>query len=227
MLVQFLDFIKGFVRFDFGNSMWTGRPIVEEIGAALPALAAGRHHGDADGDPARHPARHHLGRQAEHLDRLRRARLLHRRRRDAVVLARHPDHPRHPHHLQGAVRHALDAADQVRADLGRPALQPEHADLAGARHRLPLLGGGHAHDALGDARGAARGLRAHRARQGRVPQAHRAPPRAAQRAAAGDHHHRHRVRLPDGRAGRHRAGVQPQRPRQAVRGVRSPTTTTT
>src|SRR5262245_31856696 len=31
-VIQFLDFIWGFVRFDFGNSMWTGRPIVEEIG---------------------------------------------------------------------------------------------------------------------------------------------------------------------------------------------------
>jgi peptide/nickel transport system permease protein len=30
--IQFLDFIWGFVRFDFGTSMWTGRPIVEEVG---------------------------------------------------------------------------------------------------------------------------------------------------------------------------------------------------
>src|SRR5688572_11583754 len=30
-VVQFLEFIWGFIRFDFGNSMWTGRPIVEEI----------------------------------------------------------------------------------------------------------------------------------------------------------------------------------------------------
>jgi len=30
-IVQFLDFIWGFIRFDFGKSMWTGRPIVEEI----------------------------------------------------------------------------------------------------------------------------------------------------------------------------------------------------
>jgi peptide/nickel transport system permease protein len=30
-IVQFLDFIWGFVRFDFGNSMWTGQPIVSEI----------------------------------------------------------------------------------------------------------------------------------------------------------------------------------------------------
>ena len=122
---------------------------------------------------------------------------------------------------------ALDAAHHLRADLGRPPAQPEHADLAGARHRLSLFGGGHPHDPLGHARGAARGLRAHRARQGRVPQADRAPACAAQCAAAGDHHHRHRVRLPDGRPRRHRAGVQPQRARQAVRRVGARTRTTT
>ncbi len=32
MLVQFLQFLKGLVTFDFGKSMWTGRPIVEEVG---------------------------------------------------------------------------------------------------------------------------------------------------------------------------------------------------
>src|SRR5688572_20870775 len=31
-VLQFLDFTWGFIRFDFGNSMWTGRPIIEEIG---------------------------------------------------------------------------------------------------------------------------------------------------------------------------------------------------
>jgi peptide/nickel transport system permease protein len=30
-LVQFFDFIWGFIRFDFGKSMWTGQPIVSEI----------------------------------------------------------------------------------------------------------------------------------------------------------------------------------------------------
>ena len=44
--------------------------------------------------------------------------------------------------------------------------------------------------------------------------------RAAQRAAAGDHGDRARIRLPDRRAGRDRAGVQPQRHRQAVRAER-------
>jgi peptide/nickel transport system permease protein len=32
VLVQFWLFIKGLLTFDFGNSMWTGRPIVDEIG---------------------------------------------------------------------------------------------------------------------------------------------------------------------------------------------------
>jgi peptide/nickel transport system permease protein len=31
-VVQFLTFIWDFVRFDFGKSMWTGRPITEEVG---------------------------------------------------------------------------------------------------------------------------------------------------------------------------------------------------
>jgi peptide/nickel transport system permease protein len=32
MWVQFLRFIKGLATFDFGDSMWTGRPIIEEVG---------------------------------------------------------------------------------------------------------------------------------------------------------------------------------------------------
>jgi peptide/nickel transport system permease protein len=32
MLVQFFKFIKGLVTLDFGNSMWTGRAIIDEIG---------------------------------------------------------------------------------------------------------------------------------------------------------------------------------------------------
>jgi peptide/nickel transport system permease protein len=32
MWVQFARFIKGLVVLDFGNSMWTGRPIIEEVG---------------------------------------------------------------------------------------------------------------------------------------------------------------------------------------------------
>jgi len=35
LLVQFGDWMKGLVTFDFGTSMWTGRPVVEEISIRL------------------------------------------------------------------------------------------------------------------------------------------------------------------------------------------------
>jgi peptide/nickel transport system permease protein len=36
IFLQFLDFAWGFVRLDFGTSMWSGKPVVEEIAARLP-----------------------------------------------------------------------------------------------------------------------------------------------------------------------------------------------
>ena len=78
----------------------------------------------------------------------------------------------------------------------------------GGGGRLPLLGAGHAADALVDAGGAAAGLHPHRARQGRLRAQRQLPPRPAQRDAAGGHRDRHRGRLPDGRADRDRNGVQ-------------------
>jgi peptide/nickel transport system permease protein len=36
MIVQFLDFIWGLSRFDFGTSMWSGKPVSAEILARLP-----------------------------------------------------------------------------------------------------------------------------------------------------------------------------------------------
>jgi peptide/nickel transport system permease protein len=36
MIVQFLDFAWGFFRLDFGISMWSGKPVAEEIAARLP-----------------------------------------------------------------------------------------------------------------------------------------------------------------------------------------------
>jgi peptide/nickel transport system permease protein len=36
MVVQFLDFVLGFFRLDFGTSMWTGKPVAYEIAARLP-----------------------------------------------------------------------------------------------------------------------------------------------------------------------------------------------
>src|SRR5215510_12881221 len=36
MLVQFFDFVWGFLRLDFGTSMWSGAPVTSEIWARLP-----------------------------------------------------------------------------------------------------------------------------------------------------------------------------------------------
>ena len=36
MVLQFLDFAWGFFRLDFGISMWSGKPVTEEIAARLP-----------------------------------------------------------------------------------------------------------------------------------------------------------------------------------------------
>ena len=35
-IVQFLDFVWGLCRFDFGKSMWSGKPVTVEIMARLP-----------------------------------------------------------------------------------------------------------------------------------------------------------------------------------------------
>ena len=36
MIVQFLEFLWGAVRLDFGTSMWSGKPVITEIAARLP-----------------------------------------------------------------------------------------------------------------------------------------------------------------------------------------------
>ena len=120
-VVQFLDFIWGFIRFDFGNSMWTGRPIVEEIAlrfqlslqiaimATLTAVLLAIPLGTIS-----------AVKQNTWIDYVVRG-FQHRRHRDALLLARHPDHPRPADHHQVGVRRVMDAADQIRAALGRPA----------------------------------------------------------------------------------------------------------
>ena len=133
------------------------------------------------------------------------------RARGAVVLARHDHHPR------AALVLPLASADHLHAVLREPAREPGAAHLAGARGRLPLLGRGDAHDALDAARGAAGGLHPHGARQGRVRAPGRRAARAVERDAAGGDGDRPRVRVPDRRARGDRAGVQPERHRQALR----------
>src|SRR5499427_1494436 len=36
IVLQFLDFLWGLFRFDFGNSMWSGKPVSYEIAARFP-----------------------------------------------------------------------------------------------------------------------------------------------------------------------------------------------
>src|SRR5437899_3920593 len=36
MIVQFFDFLVSYVTFDFGNSMWSGNPVSQEILSRLP-----------------------------------------------------------------------------------------------------------------------------------------------------------------------------------------------
>ncbi len=36
MFLQFVDFVWGFFTFDFGTSMWSGKPVIQEIGIRLP-----------------------------------------------------------------------------------------------------------------------------------------------------------------------------------------------
>ena len=36
LIVQFLDFLRSYVTFDLGNSMWSGNPVTLEIGKRLP-----------------------------------------------------------------------------------------------------------------------------------------------------------------------------------------------
>jgi peptide/nickel transport system permease protein len=36
LIVQFLDFLGSYFTFDFGISMWSGQPVIHEIGARLP-----------------------------------------------------------------------------------------------------------------------------------------------------------------------------------------------
>src|SRR2546427_4729424 len=63
---QFATWMWGVVRLDFGTSMWTGAPILEEIKLRF-ALAAGGDHGHHRGRHPGHSARRAGRAQAGHL----------------------------------------------------------------------------------------------------------------------------------------------------------------
>ena len=35
-IIQFIEFLWGLARFDFGNSMWSGKPVITEIATRFP-----------------------------------------------------------------------------------------------------------------------------------------------------------------------------------------------
>ncbi len=150
LIDQFADWMVGLATLDLGKSMWTDRPVTEEIAHPARAVAAGRHHGDHHRGAARDPARHHGRAHARHLGRLR-------------WCASSPSAGLSiPSFWFGmlimlALLYALQlaAADHLHADLCRSGRQPDAADLAGARGRLSLLRGGRPHDPLLAARSAA------------------------------------------------------------------------
>ena len=70
LIDQFGDWMVGLATLDLGKSMWTDRPVIEEIAHPARAVAAGRDHGDAHRGADRHSARHDRGADARHLGRL-------------------------------------------------------------------------------------------------------------------------------------------------------------
>ena len=147
--------------------MWSGKPVADEIAARLPISLEIALLATVVAILIAIPLGTISALQAEQLDRPCGAHGRDRGHRHAVVLARH-HRPSWSCSTSShcAVRRALDAADRLCAALAGSAAQPVDGDPARAHRRLPLFRGDHAHDALGDARGAARGLYPHRPRQG-------------------------------------------------------------
>ena len=208
--------------------MWTGRPILHEIGLTVRTLACR--------SPSWRRSRASiisipLGtisaiKQDTWIDYVVRS-IQHRRDRHALVLAGHSDYSRSFDHDAESLRGPLDAADSLYPDMGGSGGQHIAVDMAGRRDGISILGRRHAHDALGPAGGAC-------ARITCAPPA----PRVCWRKLIINRHalknsllpvvtdHRPGVRLPDGRAGGDRTGVQPKRPGETFSRIGDVTTTT-
>jgi len=124
--------------FDFGKSMWTGRPIIEEIGLRFQLSLQSpswRHHRDHDS-----PSRWLISAVKQNTWIDYGPRLLDRRRRMPIIWLGILIIPRHPDHVEGVVREPMDAADQVRANWSTPSTIFSMLIWPCARHRLSLLG---------------------------------------------------------------------------------------
>src|SRR5262249_39038672 len=111
LLNQFADWMVGLATLDLGKSMWTDRPVSEEIGHPPRTVSPGGHHGDDHRRAHCHSAGHDRRPLAGHLGRLPGAHYHDRRTVDSVILVRHVDHARL------TVFFWMAAADHVHADL--------------------------------------------------------------------------------------------------------------
>ena len=178
---QYVDWIWGLVRGDLGLSMWTGRPVAQEIRirmtlsveltilATLLAVAVSIPLGT--------------------LAALRRATWV-----DYLLRVFSISGLSLPSFWLGVLivlmllrLFALEPAAHVHRLLAGSGGEPEPAHLARARGGLPERGLVGAHDALGAPRGPGRRLHPDRAREGALGARRRQAARGAERAAAGDH----------------------------------------
>ena len=160
LAVQFGHWLWGVLRLDFGNSLWTGQPVIEEVLIRLPLSLEVAILATIVSVLLAIP----LGmlaavRQDTWVDYVIRV-LKHRGPGHPVVLGRDPRHP-----LPGDLLR-LGPAARVHPSVGGPVGQLPAARLAGSDHRLSLRGGHHPDDPLHRPRGAARGLHPHRVGQG-------------------------------------------------------------
>ena len=118
LIVQFWNFVVDMVTFDFGESMWTGRPITQEIGlrfelslqvaimATLTSVIIALPLGTISAVY-----------QNTWID-LCRANVLNRGYRHSLILARHPDPAGHPDIYTELSWQGMDAANRVQVAVG-------------------------------------------------------------------------------------------------------------
>ena len=160
LLVQFGTWLWGVLRFDFGTSLWTGQPVIEELLIRLPLSLELALLATLVSVLIAIP----LGmlaavRQDSWVDYVVRVVSI----GGLAIPSFWVGHPQHP--AAGDLLR-LGPAARVHAALGRSVGELPADGLAGGHRGLPVRRRHHPHDALDGARGAARGLHPHRLGQG-------------------------------------------------------------
>src|SRR5712691_11333331 len=139
---QFIDWVWGIVRLDFGLSMWSGQPIAHEIAIRLQFTLQLAVMATGVAVFLAIPLGTLAALKQDNLGRLYHPHLLHRWPCHPLVLARHADV------LGVSDRVSLDPADGLRAAVAGPLGQSLANAVAGPRGRLSVLCRLDAHDPL-------------------------------------------------------------------------------